>query len=122
MASPPFDTGILMLIVVRYSSSQMNSLRLLVAPNLSSEYDVEKATYSPLQISNEEQALEVGDTNAQYNRWYDDSVLVVKRLPAIETPKSRSLDNETPSVLPTATTTSRISDSEALKMVSCAWI
>jgi len=92
--------------------------RLLLAPIPSSEYDVERATWTPLQGSRNRHALETEEVDVPYISRRDDPVLIDNRLSALQITNS-SLDSHSTPAMPTATApTSHISDSKPYRTIS----
>jgi hypothetical protein len=97
----------------------------VLAPTPSSQYDVERATWTPLQGSPNGHALEAGKVGVRYICRRDDPVLIDNRLSALQItdPSLEMLDKDTPPAMPTATaSTSRIPDSEEHRTIAYSLI
>ena len=89
---------------------------LLLAPIPSSEYDVERAAWTPLQGSRNRHALETEEVGVPYISRCDDPVLIDNRLSVLQITIFSLNNHLTPTQTATAST-SHISDSEPYRTI-----
>ena len=86
-----------------------------LAPIPSSEYDIERATWTPLEGSCNDHALEIEEVDVPYISRRDDPLLIDNRLQIADS----SLDGLSSPAMATATaSTSHISNSEPHRTIS----